>query len=264
MNGGTGQLLYGWSWVAGVGLVILFGLFLLPWFFFLLNLQNLLNEISPSNRRMSPGQVWLNFIPLFHLGWFIYTVIKVRDSLAAEFEARGWVPDGDLGYNVGLTAGILWIAAVFIGWIPFIGWVLPLAGVVCWIIYWLKMSDLKRRMEGPPVWGRPGAYPAAYPPGYAPGPPPYAAGYGQPAQPPAGAPPAGAVAAAGVVAAAGAEEAAGSKDEQSPSVEAATEKEATAQAEGAAESDQMRCAACGARFDPGDKFCRSCGMPLPQ
>ena len=35
------------------------------------------------------------------LGWFIYTVIKVKDSLQAEFRARGWFIDGDLGYNVG-------------------------------------------------------------------------------------------------------------------------------------------------------------------
>jgi hypothetical protein len=261
MNVGPGEMLYGWSWVAGVGLVILFGIFLLPWFFFLLNLQSLLNEISPPNRRMPPGHVWLNFIPLFHLGWFIYTVIKVRDSLAAEFESRGWTPDGDLGYNVGLTAGILWIAALFIGWIPFIGWVLPLAGVVCWIIYWLKVSDLKRRLERPPVWGRPGVYSPAYPPGYLPSAPPYAAGYGQPGQPPAAAGPAGAAAAAG---------AAGSTSEQPPSEAAAIQSEGAPQgdgapqAEGAAESDQVLCAACGGKFDPGDKFCRSCGMPLPQ
>ena len=153
-------------------------MFLLPWFFFLLNLQNLLNRISPPNRRMAPGLVWLNFIPIFHLGWFIYTVIKVRDSVSAEYQSRGWRQDGDLGYNVGLTAGILWIAAFFIGWIPFIGWVLPLAGVICWIIYWLKISDLKNRLEGPPALGASGRLPSIrpYPPAVA----PYAARYPQP------------------------------------------------------------------------------------
>ncbi len=160
MNVDVGSgLFWGWGWLAGVGVIILLGIFLLPWFFFLLNLQNLLEHVSPANRRMTPGLVWLNFIPIFHLGWFIYTVIKVKDSVSAEFQSRGWMIDGDLGYNVGLTAGILWIAAFFIGWIPFIGWVLPLAGVVCWIIYWLKTSDLKHRLERPAALGTSGRLP---------------------------------------------------------------------------------------------------------
>ncbi len=121
-------LFWGWGWLAGIGVIIILGVYLLPWFFFLMNLQALLTNVSPENRRMSPGKVWLNFIPLFQLGWFIYTVVKVRDSLSAEFKSRNWFIDGDLGYNVGLTAGVLWVASFVIGWIPFIGWVLPLAG----------------------------------------------------------------------------------------------------------------------------------------
>ena len=233
-------LFWGWGWIAGIGLIILLGIFLLPWFFFLLNLQNLLERVSPANRRMAPGLVWLNFIPLFHLGWFIYTVIKVRDSVSAESQSRGWMLDGDLGYNVGLTAGILWIAAFFIGWIPFIGWVLPLAGVICWIIYWLKTSDLKHRLEGPPPWVRPGAYPVTYPPGVS----PYATGYPQPYVPPAAtvAPPPPA------------------PIEQPSGDEPTAEAGAGATAGAAAENN---CGACGSKIDPGDRFCRSCGLPQP-
>jgi len=226
-------LFWGWGWLALVGVVIVGGILLLPWFFFLLNLQNLLEKLSPANRRMTPGLVWLNFIPVFNLGWFIYTVIKVKDSLSAEFQSRGWMIDGDLGYNVGLTAGILWIAAFFIGWIPFIGWVLPLAGVICWIIYWLKISDLKHRLEGPPPWVRPGVYPAMYPPAV----PAYAAGYPQPYVPPA-------AVAAPVV----------------PPPPAPIEPSGD---EPTAETKETRCGACGSKLDPGDKFCRSCGLPLP-
>jgi hypothetical protein len=263
-----GDLFVGWTWLAGVGVIIFLGVLLLPWFFFLLNLQNLLNQVSPANRKMKPGLVWLNFIPLFVLGWFIYTVIKVRDSVVAEYQTRGWIPDGDLGYNVGLTAGVLLIAGFFISWIPFIGWVLPLAFLVCWIIYWLKTSDLKQRLEGPPAWGRFGAYPPVYPPGY-PAPLPPSAGrypqpygpqpYGppgapgapgtapaQPGGPPAAAPLGGAGAEPPTAAAAGAAAAAAGED-------------TTAETE-AREKD---CGACGSKIDPGDRFCRSCGLPLP-
>jgi hypothetical protein len=230
-------LFWGWGWLAGIGVIILLGIFLLPWFFFLLNLQNLLEHVSPANRRMTPGLVWLNFIPIFHLGWFIYTVIKVKDSVSAESQSRGWMIDGDLGYNVGLTAGILWIAAFFIGWIPFIGWVLPLAGVVCWIIYWLKTSDLKHRLEGPPPWVRPGGYPAYYPSTYPPVGPPYAGGYPQPYAPPAV-----------------------PVEPVPPPPSASTEPSGD---EPTAETQETRCGACGSKLDPGDRFCRSCGLPLP-
>src|SRR5512136_1477283 len=110
-----GDFFFGWSWIAGVGVIVLLGACLLPAIFFFLNLQNLLNNVSPANQGMSPGLVWLNFIPIFNLGWFIYTVIKVKDSVSAEYRARGWLIDGDLGYNVGLATGILWIASVFVG-----------------------------------------------------------------------------------------------------------------------------------------------------
>ena len=221
-------MFWGWGWLAGIGVIILLGVYLLPWFFFLMNLQALLSNLSPENRRMSPGKVWLNFIPVFQLGWFIYTVIKVRDSLSAEFKTRGWFIDGDLGYNVGLTAGVLWVASFVIGWIPFIGWVLPLAGTVCWIIYWLKISDLKNRLDARPAWNR--GQPLMYPPAY----PPYGARYprerefredAEPAKPDENAP-AGAI----------------SDAEQGPR--------------------EYRCAACGANFDPGDWFCRKCGSRL--
>lgn len=246
-------MFWGWGWLAGIGVIIFLGIFLLPWFFFLMNLQTLLNNISPQNRRMSPGNVWLNFIPVFQLGWFIYTVIKVKDSLIAEFRARSWYVDGDLGYNVGLTAGVLWVASFFIGWIPFIGWVLPLAGTVCWIIYWLKIADLKNRLDIGPAWnrGQPGIYPPAYPP--------YGARYPRGREfredgwiPQAGgsAPP---------------EEAApeqGAVPEDSGPEGPRENAPAGDYAVAGQEPREHRCAACGAGFDPGDWYCRKCGSRL--
>jgi hypothetical protein len=232
-------LFWSWGWLAGIGILILLGIFLLPWFFFLMNLQALLNNVSPENRRMPPGQVWLNFIPVWQLGWFIYTVVKVRDSLNAEFKTRTWYADGDMGYNVGLTAGVLWIASFFIGWIPFLGWVLPLAGVVCWIIYWLKMSDLKNRLDSGPAWNR---NPAMYPPAFT----PYGARYPRAREFredgwTGAADPAGPVA----------------PGETAPPGEGAGDQPV---------ADQgplgYRCGGCGAAFDPGDWYCRKCGSRL--
>ncbi len=269
-----------WGWGAGfflwsVSAILLLAVFVIPWFFFLLNLSNLLERVSDRNRAMPAGHVWLNFIPLFNLGWFIYTVVKVRDSVRDEYQARGWAPEGDFGYNVGITAGCLSIASLVIGWIPLVGWVVSVGTVVCWIIYWFKTSDLKNRLGAKDTWrgtaaqppySRPPAGQAQYPgqapypgqspypgqtpyPGQSPypGPAPYAGPtatgpYAAPVTPPA--------AAAG--AAAGAEES-GAPAAQAPPAWPSSEDS------GAVKS----CAACGSPYDGSDRFCRSCGLPLP-
>jgi hypothetical protein len=250
---------WSWGWAAAVGGILLLGIFLLPWFFFLLNLQTTLNRVNDRNRAMPAGQVWLNFIPVFNLGWFIYTVTKVRDSARDEYQSRGWAPDGDFGYNVGLTTGILAIASFFIGWVPVLGWGIGLALLVCWIIYWLKMSDLKNRLGQPGTWQGAAA--------------PY--GYSRPTAPPAGsgtaphrAPPpwqstatTGTAAAAGAAATAAATAAAPSAGAP-PSGDSAGETSGDARSPGE-EKVGRQCAVCGAGFDPGDQFCRVCGLRLP-
>jgi hypothetical protein len=212
---------WGWGWAATVGAIILLGIFLLPWFFFLLNLQTTLNRVSDRNRAMPAGHVWLNFIPVFNLGWFIYTVTKVRNSVRDEYQTRGWAPEGDFGYNVGLATGILAIATFFMGWVPVVGWALGIAQLVCWIIYWLKTADLKNRLSAGERWQRPTPYP---PPTYSPAP-------GYRAAPQATHPP--------------------------PQSDPADRQPLTG------DGDVKLCAGCGSAFDPGDKFCRTCGLPLP-
>jgi hypothetical protein len=114
-----------------------FAVWLVVGFFFLLNLRDLLTQVSPQNRAMRPDQVWLNLIPLFNLAWIFVTVVKVRDSVGAEFRSRGWAPKGDFSLGLGIAAAILTI----LGWGPF-----GLAALVCWIVYWIRMSELKNQL----------------------------------------------------------------------------------------------------------------------
>jgi hypothetical protein len=168
-----------------VGSFVVLIILCVPWFFFLWNLQTLLQRVDPRNRAMPPGHVWLNFIPIFNLGWFIYTVIKIKESLLAEYGTRGWKPEGDQGYNVGIATGVLAIASFFLGWVPVIGWAVGIAQLICWVLYWLKTHELKNRLGGPATWPYTagGGYPGDRPDPYAPaGPPPYAQ---QPPQQPA-------------------------------------------------------------------------------
>ena len=228
---------WGWGWAATVGAIVLLGIFLLPWFFFLLNLQTTLNRVSERNRAMPAGYVWLNFIPIFNLGWFIYTVTKVRDSVRDEYQTRGWAPEGDFGYNVGLAAGILAIVTFFMGWVPVVGWALGIAQLVCWIIYWLKTADLKNRLSAGDRWRRPMPYPP-----YPASPVPPARDASSTAPPHSPAPGYGA---------------APQERQPPPPSDPAGQQPLTG------DGDAKMCAGCGSAFDPGDKFCRTCGLPLP-
>ena len=114
-----------------------FAVWLVVGFFFLLNLRDLLMKVEPQNRAMQPDQVWLNLIPLFNLVWIFVTIVKVRDSAQAEFHSRGWAARGDFSFGLGIAAAILSI----LSWGPF-----GLAALVCWIVYWIRMAELRNQL----------------------------------------------------------------------------------------------------------------------
>jgi hypothetical protein len=144
---------------------------------FILNLHRTLERVSPQNRTMAPGLVWLQLVPLFGFFWFFYVVVKVRDSVRAEYQARGWPVGGDFGLNIGIATGVLRLIASgaslassdrFVAMML----VLSLGSLVCWIIYWARTAGFKNRL-GPPQWAAYGPFPAGSP--Y--GPPPYDTGF---------------------------------------------------------------------------------------
>ena len=112
--------------------------------FYLLTLQNTLKEVSPENQQMPPGQVWLALIPLFGIVWMFIVVNKIADSLRAEFAKRNvQVEEARPGYGIGLTYCILNCCGI----IPLLGPLAGLGGFVCWIIYWVKISNYKRKLQ---------------------------------------------------------------------------------------------------------------------
>lgn len=111
--------------------------------FYFLTLQNCLKNVSPENRKMPPANVWLLFIPLFGTVYQFIVVGKIADSLAAEFQKRGINdPEPRPGYNIGLAYCICFVAGV----VPLIGGLASLAGLVCWIIYWVKINNYKNQL----------------------------------------------------------------------------------------------------------------------
>ena len=126
---------------------------LIPTIFFLITQQNTLKSIQPANRLMEPGLVWLQLIPLFGMVWQFIVVTRVSDSLRKEFSS--WQNDDSIlgfsdsqamqlarqrpTYEIGIAYCILLCCSI----VPLLGTLAALAALVCWIIYWVKLSEYK-------------------------------------------------------------------------------------------------------------------------
>ena len=137
-------------------LVIFGGLLLIPFILFLVTQQNTLKAIQPQNRSMQPGEVWLQLIPLFGMVWQFIVVTKIADSIQRElaseasfsfeqqnpsYEYNPYLPKPT--YGIGLAYCILGCCSL----IPVIGGLPALAALVCWIIYWVQLSEQKNKIQ---------------------------------------------------------------------------------------------------------------------
>jgi len=130
------------SVAAGLGIftiaLVVFALMLVPMIFYCLSLQKALNRCSPECQAMKPGMVWLLFIPLFNIVWQFMVVLNMAKSLAAEFQKRGIAEDPNPGQTLGL---VMCIGNLICG---------PV-GLVCWIMYWVKIAGYSSKIAEPPV-----------------------------------------------------------------------------------------------------------------
>jgi hypothetical protein len=152
--------------------LLLLAAFLIPAILFLLTQQNTLKMIRPDNRRMAPGLVWLQLIPLFGQVWQFFVISRISRSIKSELES----PRGDsiLGLEdmlvtettrkqptrgIGITYSTLY-------WLMFLvdictiggnrqesGTLLMIIGlfawatIICWIIYWARLAWYKRKLK---------------------------------------------------------------------------------------------------------------------
>lgn len=165
--------------VALICLLVLALVFVVLWVLFCLTLQRTQTEVRPRNRLIPPGLVWLHllhigqiipfagsFVSLAAYVWDLIMVLKLSGSLEREFRQRGEPPTG-AGY--GKVVGLVWctsgIALALLNVVfTFINRAAPanqelligmfviflalwLAGLVCWIIYWVQMAGYGRRLR---------------------------------------------------------------------------------------------------------------------
>jgi hypothetical protein len=133
--------------------------------FYLLTLQKALSRVSPRNRLMEPGLVWLDLIPCFNLIWQFFIAVRVPDSLRNEFRARNRDDGSDYGKSLAMTQAVLGIVSgigtnalaraspdlALIG--NGLSAVSSIVGLILFIVFWAKIAGYSRQLAedaGPP------------------------------------------------------------------------------------------------------------------
>lgn len=127
------------------GIVIALAVYIL----FLSAVVRVLVRVEPENRRMEPGQVWLNLLPLFNVLWLVVTVERVGESVRNEMAARGRRRRGE-GY--GKTTGLTWLALTAVGLaaadeykpLAMLAW---LVALIYWVVYWAQLAAYASRLR---------------------------------------------------------------------------------------------------------------------
>lgn len=110
--------------------------------FYILTMQKALNLAGPRHQKMNPGLVWLMLIPLVNLVWHFFVVKNVSESVKSWAAEKG-VEVGDASYTIGLIACI----ANCCGLIPVLNLLAGPVGLVCFIIWWVKVAGLNKLMS---------------------------------------------------------------------------------------------------------------------
>ncbi len=145
MHDSAANALVGFGFIV-VGLVLLFAIgVIVAMVFYLLNLQRCLDATRPEFRPAIPSAlVWLTLIPAIGFIVWLAAVVILSSALKREGEARQTQAFGDGGLTVGLISCIFGLLSP----IPFLGLLLGLASLVCWIIHWNKVSTYRRLLAG--------------------------------------------------------------------------------------------------------------------
>jgi hypothetical protein len=150
----SSELLFLWSCLV-IGVLVPAGFVVVVAFF--LTLQEALRRVSPHNRVMKPGRVWLMLIPVFNLLWQFVVVIGVPDSLRNEFRERNRDDGSSYGKEIGLAYAVTNVLSAatqlvianapefqLIGGL--VSGALGLANLVLFILFWVKIAGYSRRL----------------------------------------------------------------------------------------------------------------------
>lgn len=122
-------------------------LLLVPLIFFLITQMNTIRQIDEENRSIKPGQVWLQLIPFFGLVWQFFVVTRISDSIRRQlYGAPLSTENGSAHERPTYQIGMAYCVLICLTAVPFISAVASLAGIICWITYWVKLHGYKEKM----------------------------------------------------------------------------------------------------------------------
>src|SRR5208337_1672523 len=134
------------------------------WVLYIRTLRRALVRCSPASRTISPDAVWLLLIPIFNSFWHFLVVSRLATSLGNEFRNRNLPSAGPKpGKRLGMAMCILpFVSAAFIvvvatfsriaGAADYLMWiseVLAFAGLLCWIVYWVRIAGYSKAIAAP-------------------------------------------------------------------------------------------------------------------
>lgn len=119
-------------------LILIVGIILLVVYYYK-TLIDTMAYVRPQNRLTGVANILFMWIPLFNLiyGFIIYP--KICDSIKNEYRSQGLAEDGDFGKGLAITM----CALAFGAFIPIVNFLTPLATLIIWIIFWVKINGYK-------------------------------------------------------------------------------------------------------------------------
>jgi hypothetical protein len=135
--------------------------------FYILTLQRAISRCAPHNRATSPESAWLLLIPFFNMVWQFILYPRISETLEREFRQRNLPIEPQPLRTLGLAVAILHVCWI----IPVVHIFTGIAGIICWIFYWVKVSDYSNQLIAQPVGYPPPAHPQVQQPPPSPQPP---------------------------------------------------------------------------------------------
>ncbi|WP_434632326.1 hypothetical protein [Chromobacterium sp. CV08] len=131
--------------LAGMGivaLVVMVALALAVSIFYYLTLQQAMNAVSPANRPLPGGLIWLALVPVAGLIWYMIYIVLLASALRTELAQRGETGDGGLAVSVAL------VALLVLCFVPYVNLLAILPAVALWLTHWTKTANCRRLLEG--------------------------------------------------------------------------------------------------------------------
>jgi len=114
--------------------------------YFLL-LHRTMDKVALAQRPVPGWTIWLSYIPVAGPIWSVVFAVMLSSSIKKDFLLAGRPDhkDGALPFAIGMAVALL------CAFIPFVNLIGGPAYLVLWIIYWVKIAEISKRMPVIPV-----------------------------------------------------------------------------------------------------------------